>query len=115
MKDENRTADRDRLADSFALSTRPVVTVDLEKYQAMLATVDLSPQQKEDFLRAMWSIMMTFVELGFGVHPLQEVCGQNGITGHGRLKDVFDRVESGKSEPINPTMDSGPKGGLEAE
>jgi len=115
MKDENRTADRDRLADSFALSTRPVVTVDLKKYQALLDTADLSPEQKEDFLRAMWSIMMTFVELGFGVHPLQEVCGQNGNTGLGRLKAVFDRVESGEPETIKPTMDSGPKGGLEAE
>ena len=115
MKDENRTDGQDRLADSFAMSTRPVVTVDINKYQAWLDDPDLTPEQKEDFLRSLWSVIMTFVELGFGVHPLQEVCGKNELTGTARAGEAFNRVRL--PEPKTPLTrgESAPTGGLEAE
>lgn len=115
MKDEILFAGEASPTDRFNASARPVLTVDVEKYQAYLDESGLSDEQKEEFLRALWSIMVSFVELGFGVHPLQEVCGQNGRGGTQRLTDEFNRVDSGKPEIFEPKHDSGPPGGLEAE
>ncbi len=82
------------LAGRFDASAQPIVTVDVEKYQSFLDESDLTDEQKEEFLNAIWSIVVSFVELGFGVHPLQEVCGQNSEDSSQRPKDVFDRVRS---------------------
>ncbi|MEL6648133.1 MAG: hypothetical protein AAFQ05_10585 [Pseudomonadota bacterium] len=50
--------------------------IDWERYGAMLDASDLSEAQKLEFIQALWSIMTTFVDLGFGLHPVQQVCGQ---------------------------------------
>lgn len=52
--------------------TEKMLTVDVEKYQHFLDDADLSEAQKEEVLRALWSIICNFVELGYGVHPLQQ-------------------------------------------
>lgn len=61
--------------------TEPIVTVDYELYKHYLEDTDLDEQQKREVLEALWSIITSFVSLGFGVHPLQEIaqlqCGQN--------------------------------------
>ncbi|MFP7673501.1 hypothetical protein ACG74X_09100 [Marivita sp. S0852] len=64
---------------SFAFSehARPILTVDVERYQSYLDDTDMTDEQKQAFIEALWSIVVCFVDLGFGVHPLQEVCGQN--------------------------------------
>lgn len=51
--------------------SRRVITVDVKQYEAWLDSTDLTPAQKAEFIEALWSIVMAFVELGFGVHPLQ--------------------------------------------
>ncbi len=66
----------------------------MKKYQALLDEPGLSEEQKEEFLRALWSIVVTFVELGFGVHPLQEVCGQDSEDGTAEVTAAFNEVES---------------------
>jgi len=50
--------------------------VDFERYQSYLDEEDLSEAEKQAFVEALWSIVLNFVDLGFGVHPLQKVCGQ---------------------------------------
>ena len=58
---------------------RPAVTVDYEKYEHFLETADLSDEQKREFIAALWSIIVAFVDLGFGVHPAQQAektCGK---------------------------------------
>jgi hypothetical protein len=34
---------------------------------------NLSEVQKREFLEALWSIVIAFVDMGFGVHPVQSV------------------------------------------
>lgn len=101
------------LAGRFGASARPVLTVDVEKYQALLDDPSLSEAQKEEFLRALWSIVVTFVELGFGVHPLQEVCGQDSEDAFPWAKDAFDKVKSDELVETKEDRDSGPSAGLE--
>lgn len=85
MKDENR-ADKDGLlSEAFDASAKRIVSVDVMKYEKYLEGSGLSAEQKEECLRAAWAFMMAFVELGFKVHPLQEVCGKD--------KEVLDRAD----------------------
>ncbi len=57
-------------------SAKRCLEVDVDKYQKYLDDPALSDDQKEEIIRALWSIMMAFADLGFGIHPIQEACGQ---------------------------------------
>lgn len=94
--DKGTNGENRNLSDQFGASARPIVTVDIEKYQSYLDDSNLTPEKKEEFLQAVWSIVVTYVELGFGVHPLQEVCGQDSEILSSSATDGFDKV---KSEP----------------
>lgn len=104
---------RDGLTRSFDASARPVLTVDIKRYEALLDDPNLSEAQKEEFLGALWSIVVTFVELGFGVHPLQEVCGQDSDDSFPWAKEAFDQVNSEELVETKDGRDSGPKAGLQ--
>lgn len=58
------------------LSKRPVIAVDYDRYAHFLEHSDGTEEQKLEFLQAVWSIIVNIVDLGFGVHPLQQACGQ---------------------------------------
>ena len=55
-----------------------IVEIDWALYETYLAEADLTEDEKRQFLEALWSIVTAFVDLGYGIHPLQEVCGQLG-------------------------------------
>jgi len=94
MLKDKETGEYMGLGASFDASVKPIVTVDVEKYQSLIDDPTLTQVQKEEFLQALWSIMVSFVELGFGVHPLQEVCGQDSGKSSRDLKEAFDQVRS---------------------
>lgn len=54
------------------------VEIDFDRYQAILDDPDLSQDQQKQVIVALWSIITAFVQLGFGVHPVQQACGQLG-------------------------------------
>ncbi|MEM8985429.1 MAG: hypothetical protein AAGC95_01790 [Pseudomonadota bacterium] len=59
--------------------SQPIITVDYERYAQFLEDTDLSEDQKREFLQTLWNIVVEFVSLGFGVHPLQQAqsaCGK---------------------------------------
>lgn len=47
------------------------LTLDFEFYDEMLAKEDIPQDQRREFLETLWSIMVSFVDLGFEIHPLQ--------------------------------------------
>ncbi|MEL6502836.1 MAG: hypothetical protein AAFQ10_00140 [Pseudomonadota bacterium] len=57
------------------------LTLDTALYERYLADADLTEGQKHEFLQSLWSLIVGFVDLGFGIHPLQQsgnpACGQN--------------------------------------
>lgn len=58
---------------------RPSLTIDYALYEKYLAESDWSESEKREFITTLWSIIVNFVDLGFGVHPLQQAdpaCGQ---------------------------------------
>jgi hypothetical protein len=93
MEDENEIQKEQTLAEYFSSSARPTMTVDVALYQSYLEDSGLSEAQKEEFLRALWGIVVSFVELGFNVHPLQEACGQKELTSTQHALNALDCVK----------------------
>lgn len=64
---------------------RFILTIDYALYEQYLDGADLSEAQKQEFLDTLWSIIVGFVDLGFGVHPVQQaaqnIC-DDGLCGH---------------------------------
>jgi hypothetical protein len=94
MKDKFNTSERGNALENTAAPAPPTLTVDVEKYQAFLDGADMTEAQKEEFLQALWSIIVSFVDLGFGVHPLQAVCENEPISESKTPKSEFDMVSS---------------------
>jgi hypothetical protein len=72
-----------------APAKRPVIALDVSLYDAYLRDSGLSEEQTREFLEALWIIIVGFVDLGFGIHPVQQV-----------LNDACVQMdESGGSDP----------------
>ena len=65
----------------------PSVTVDWEMYAAMLDESDWTDDQKRELIETLWTIVLAFVDLGFGVHPAQS-CGQDDDQAQAKLADM---------------------------
>lgn len=48
---------------------RPILHLDVEKYQAALSCPEMRPEQKQELLEALWLIIVMFVDLGFSIEP----------------------------------------------
>lgn len=114
MKDENRADNNGLLSEAFEASTKRVVTVDVKKYDKYLEESGLSAEQKEQVLRAAWTAIMAFVELGFEVHPVQQACGKDAeVLDCARKKDSNESNPQERQEELR-RPDDGPKRGLES-
>ncbi len=57
-------------------AARPVLELDIERYQHLLDDLSLSDAERAEFLTTIWNIMVEFVSLGYGIHPSQSTCGK---------------------------------------
>ena len=69
----------------------PSLSIDWDLYGSMLEDSDLSDEQKRELIESLWSIVVTFVDLGFGLHPIQQVCGEDDDN---LAKAIADMVSS---------------------
>lgn len=51
----------------------PALRFDLDEYRKYIEDENLTDAQAEELLNAIWLIMVGFVDLGFGLHPVQQV------------------------------------------
>lgn len=74
------------------------LTVDFEMYKKLLNDSDWSDDKKQEFLETIWAMMVGFVDLGFGIHPLQ-AAGYEGCEQALDLSGLVasDMVSSNKS------------------
>lgn len=87
------------------------VGLDYERYAALLADHQISEEDKRALLDSLWSIISSFVQLGFHVHPVQQAadardarrnCGQA----------VKSPSELAQRDPFLLTYKQQKKGGL---
>jgi len=69
LKNDN---DKNETAETSNTVQRPGLSIDWDLYLAHLEESDLSESQKREFIQTLWSIVVSFVDLGFGIHPLQQ-------------------------------------------
>ncbi len=69
--------------------------IDTAKYQKYLDDPSLSDAQKEEIITALWQIIICFVDLGFGVSPHQQACGQLN-----EAVDLKAKKDSNESKPL---------------
>jgi len=74
MQAEDRGITAAKVDEANALSAAPPDAFELDagRYSPYLDDIDLTEAQKLELLSALWSIMRSFVELGFDV----KICGQ---------------------------------------
>ena len=47
------------------------LTLDVAHYQAILDDANIPDDEKRELITAIWAIITTFVDLGYGIHPIQ--------------------------------------------
>ncbi len=60
------TTDKDKQSEGFK-----ALTLDIDTYQALLDDPELSEDQQREFLETIWSIVVQFVDMGFGIETTQ--------------------------------------------
>ncbi|WP_371157010.1 hypothetical protein [Jannaschia sp. 2305UL9-9] len=103
----NIKAGQGDLKPTFDASAKRMLKVDIERYQSYLDDTDMTPAQKEEFLQSMWLMMISFVELGFEVHPIQEVCGKDSQSNTQSALDAPDALQS--SQPRDDEKEQEPR------
>lgn len=104
----NMKAGQRDLKPKFDASASRMLKVDVERYQSYLDDMDMTQAQKEEFLQAMWLMMVSFVELGFEVHPFQEVCGKLGKNVTQRAIGTSDALELNDPKDDNDEQEPRP-------
>ncbi|WP_157966308.1 hypothetical protein [Oceanibium sediminis] len=110
MKHYNNADNPKEILEAFSASARPTLTIDVARYEAFLESSGLTPEQKEEFLGAIWSIIVPFVELGYGVHPLQEACGKDRESGSPPPEHAADAVSSEDHNTVKTVEKPAPPG-----
>ena len=52
---------------------RPALVLDLSLYETYLADAEIPEEQRRALLETLWQIVVGFVDLGFDLHPVQQV------------------------------------------
>ncbi|WP_282091461.1 hypothetical protein [Epibacterium ulvae] len=84
----------DAIENAASGKTKPYLEIDTERYQAHLDDPSLSAEQRDEILVALWAIISAFVELGFGIHPVQQACGKLGTELEHSANSECSRVRS---------------------
>ena len=108
MKEDFNTSKNTAPFENGITHPKPSLTVDVERYQAYLDGADMTEEQKEEFLQAFWSIIVSFVELGFGVHPVQAAGEQAAEFESNSMKYTFNLLSFDDSNPEKEIIDFSP-------
>lgn len=68
MSTESTDVESDDAVESIYSGVPPL---DVDKYRKFVEDMDISDEECVELLRILWSIMATFVDLGFGVESVQ--------------------------------------------
>lgn len=58
-------------------AARKALTVDWARYEKLLEDSDIPDSEKREFIETLWQVVVAFVDLGFGLHPLQQATGHD--------------------------------------
>jgi len=77
-------------------SWRPL-KLEYELYDELFDNLDVSEDEKREYLETVWAVVVAFVDMRFRIHPLQQACEQDLDLLMVNLLGVLDS----KGSPIN--------------
>lgn len=92
---------------------KPSLSIDWDAYGKMLEESDLSEEEKKDVISTLWSLVCNFVDLGLGVHPVQQVEGRIVSLAEYGLDDVVGCHQSMNITKQEEMTSASPKAGNE--
>ncbi|MBR2689340.1 MAG: hypothetical protein IKE42_15945 [Aquamicrobium sp.] len=95
---ENKDQER---GDASETSWRPLV-FDADAYRPYLATFKLTPEQEQELLQTLWSVIVTVVDMRFRLHPIQQA---NGAAGDIPLDQILAAMLISQEENPNNSND----------
>ncbi|MEM6678423.1 MAG: hypothetical protein AAF675_11190 [Pseudomonadota bacterium] len=75
------------------VTVTPTVKIDWDHCESLLDGSEMSEDEKKEFIESLWSIVLSFVDLGFGLHPAQQSCGQSASRDELNAIDVVSLLE----------------------
>ncbi|NCQ23578.1 MAG: hypothetical protein GW798_03930 [Roseovarius sp.] len=94
MNEEFNKAGRGNDLGKGNLRSRSNRSVDVRKYEKFLDGMDIPEAEKQAYLEGVWLFVDIFVTHSFGIHPVQEVCGQLAANSPEAPTRAFNRVSS---------------------
>lgn len=96
---------RDTPPNSNPKTDPPTLTIDWDAYLPFFEDAEISEQQKRELIEALWSIVVSFVDLGFGIHPVQQACGKNDDAKADERSDLLSSIINEHSAEEDPWKD----------
>ena len=80
---------------------------DPSKYREHVKDLDLTQEQQDEMLRALWDIMAAFVDLGWGVDSVQRLFPEFNELSSQALQDGLEQIETDgeATEAFNTSVD----------
>lgn len=74
--------------------------LDVDYYQALLDDLEIPEDKKREMIETLWQIVVSFVSLGFDVHPLQQAETGTDNTLHPEVIKMIDDAVNQDSTPL---------------
>lgn len=55
---------------------RPALTLNVDDYRQYVEALKLSEEQEQELLQTLWTIIVSFVDLGFGIESVQQAINE---------------------------------------
>lgn len=97
MTDERKPLPGMKIGGARDNRSRAAVEIDYEYYQKFLDDPNATEEEKVALIDALWSICVAFVDLGYGIHPVQQASEQKNKSGQISVLDLADVIKSAPS------------------
>lgn len=101
--DDHKIAPNHKSAISF-----PTLEIDYKLFDKELKNSNLNDIQKREYLQFIWSFVVSCVDMGFGIHPVQQAC-ESKLISDKFLTSNFENVVSlkhPKAKADKPSIES---------
>ena len=70
-KSKRNTSNEIKVPDIQLPISKPSLSVDVDYYQSIIDDPEVSDERKRELIEIVGAIVMNFIDIGFGVHPVQ--------------------------------------------
>ena len=92
----------------------PSLTIDWEAYLPLIEDPDVPEDQKRELIQTLWSIVVSFVDMGFGLTPVPQSCGQDDGNLPDAIRDVLSLEDQTNHSDEMPSAQCGAGAGKES-